>query len=98
MSRVIGLNTQCVHSARAPEATTGAVAQPIYLSTTFERNADGGYPRGYRYSREGNPNRKELKEPDHIELVSMTIKPGEEIIVGRRLRDILGAAQKKAAA
>ena len=48
--------------------------------------------------REGNPNRKELKEPDHIELVSMTIKPEEEIIVGRRLRDILGAARKKAAA
>ena len=50
--------------------------------------------------REGNPNpnRKELKEPDHIELVSMTIKPGEEIIVGQRLRAILGAAQKKAAA
>jgi L-seryl-tRNA(Ser) seleniumtransferase len=50
--------------------------------------------------REGNPNpnRKELKEPDHIELVSMTIKPGEEIIVGQRLRVILGAAQKKAAA
>jgi L-seryl-tRNA(Ser) seleniumtransferase len=47
--------------------------------------------------REGNPNRKELKEPDHIELVSMTIKPGEEIVVGRRLRDILSAAQKKAA-
>src|SRR6201997_4550381 len=50
--------------------------------------------------REGNPNpnRKERKEPDHIELVSMTIKPGEEIIVGQRLRAILGAAQKKAAA
>jgi len=48
--------------------------------------------------REGNPNRKELKEPDHIELVSMTIKPGEEIIVGQRLRSILGNAQKKAAA
>lgn len=47
--------------------------------------------------REGNPNRKERKEPDHIELVSMTIKPGEEIIVGQRLRAILGAAQKKAA-
>jgi len=61
MSRVIGLNTQCVHSARAPEPTTGAVAQPIYLSTTFERSADGGYPRGYRYSREGTPNRSELE-------------------------------------
>ena len=48
--------------------------------------------------REGNPNRKEPKGPDHIELVSMTIKPGEEIIVGQRLRSILGAAQKKAAA
>jgi L-seryl-tRNA(Ser) seleniumtransferase len=50
--------------------------------------------------REGNPNpnRKERKGPDHIELVSMTIKPGEEIIVGQRLRAILGAAQKKSAA
>jgi uncharacterized pyridoxal phosphate-dependent enzyme len=48
--------------------------------------------------REGSPNRKEPKGPDHIELVSMTIKPGEEIIVGQRLRAILGDAQKKAAA
>lgn len=50
--------------------------------------------------REGNPNpnRKERKAPDHIELISMTIKPGEEMIVGQRLRSILGAAQKKAAA
>jgi L-seryl-tRNA(Ser) seleniumtransferase len=48
--------------------------------------------------REGQPNRKERKGPDHIELVSMTIKPGEEMIVGQRLRTILGAAQKKSAA
>src|SRR6202041_3145049 len=48
--------------------------------------------------REGNPNAKERKGPDHIELVSMTIKPGEEIIVGQRLRAVLGAAQKRAAA
>ena len=47
--------------------------------------------------REGNPvpTRKERKAPDHIELVSMTIQPGEEMIVGERLRSILGAAQKK---
>jgi L-seryl-tRNA(Ser) seleniumtransferase len=47
--------------------------------------------------REGNPNptAKERKQPDHIELVSMTIKPGEEIIVGQRLRAVLTAAQKK---
>jgi uncharacterized pyridoxal phosphate-dependent enzyme len=47
--------------------------------------------------REGNPNHKEPKGPDHIELVSMTIKPGEEVIVGQRLRTILGAARKKSA-
>jgi L-seryl-tRNA(Ser) seleniumtransferase len=47
--------------------------------------------------REGNPvpTRKERKAPDHIELVSMTIQPSEELIVGERLRSILGAAQKK---
>ena len=46
--------------------------------------------------REGNPKptAKERKTPDHIELVSMTIKPGEEIIVGQRLRAILRAAQR----
>jgi uncharacterized pyridoxal phosphate-dependent enzyme len=50
--------------------------------------------------REGNPNPtpKERKAPDHIELVSLTIKPAEEIIVGQRLRSLLRAAQKKSAA
>jgi L-seryl-tRNA(Ser) seleniumtransferase len=46
--------------------------------------------------REGiqKPNKKELKQIDHIELVSMTMQPGEEMIVGQRLRGILGAARK----
>jgi L-seryl-tRNA(Ser) seleniumtransferase len=46
--------------------------------------------------REGieKPNPKELKEQNHIELVSMTIQPGEEMIVGQRLRAILSAARK----
>jgi len=48
--------------------------------------------------REGNPNRKERKSPRYIELVSMTIKPGEEMIAGQSLRVVLGAAQKKSAA
>jgi len=48
--------------------------------------------------REGSPNRKEPKPPGHIELVSMTMKPGEDLIAGQRLREVLGAAQKKAAA
>jgi seryl-tRNA(Sec) selenium transferase len=48
--------------------------------------------------REGNPNRKEPKTSDYIELVSMTIKPGEEMTAGQRLRAVLSAAQKKSAA
>src|SRR5271167_468443 len=48
-----------------------------------------------RAVREGKPNptRKERPAASHIELVSMTIQPGEEVIVGQRLRGILGAAQ-----
>jgi len=61
MSKPAGLNTLCVHSAHSPDAATGAVAEPIHLSTTFERNVDGGYPRGYSYSREGTPNRTALE-------------------------------------
>ena len=37
------------------------VREPIQLSTTFERGADGSYPRGYYYSRAGNPNRTALE-------------------------------------
>jgi L-seryl-tRNA(Ser) seleniumtransferase len=50
--------------------------------------------------REGNPNptAKERKAPDHVELVSMTIRPGEEVIVGQRLRAVLRAAEKKSRA
>ncbi|MGA2814074.1 MAG: aminotransferase class V-fold PLP-dependent enzyme [Candidatus Acidiferrum sp.] len=46
--------------------------------------------------REGTqkPDKKVRKEVDHIELVSMTIQPGEELIVGQKLRAILGAARK----
>jgi cystathionine gamma-synthase len=56
-----GVNTRCVRAAHAPEAGTGAIAEPIYLTTTFERDADGSYPHGYRYSREGSPNRTALE-------------------------------------
>jgi L-seryl-tRNA(Ser) seleniumtransferase len=44
------------------------------------------------------PAAKELKKQNHIELVSMTIQPGEEMIVGDRLRSILSAARKGKAA
>lgn len=45
---------------------------------------------------EGNPNRKEPQSNDQLQIVSMTLRPGEEMIVGRRLREILSTARKAA--
>lgn len=54
--------TLAVHGGHTPDNETGAVTQPINLSTTFEREEDGTFPHGYIYSRSGNPNRKALEE------------------------------------
>jgi cystathionine gamma-synthase len=53
--------TLAVHAGHGVDPATGAVVDPIHLSTTFEREADGSYPRGYLYSRNGNPNRNGLE-------------------------------------
>jgi len=53
--------TLAIHAGREPDAATGAVREPLHLSTTFERGADGSYPHGYYYSRSGNPNRTSLE-------------------------------------
>jgi len=53
--------TLAIHAGRAPDPATGALREPIQLSTTFERGADGSYPQGYFYSRSGNPNRTALE-------------------------------------
>src|SRR6476660_8891034 len=56
------IETRAVHAGRHIDPATGAVTTPIHLSTTFERGADGEYPRGFSYSRESNPNRRALEE------------------------------------
>ena len=53
--------TRAVHAGSAVDPGTGAVTSPIQLSVTFERDPDGGYPRGFLYGRNGNPNREELE-------------------------------------
>jgi len=55
------VETLAVHGANGADAATGAVAPPIYLSTTFEREADGTLPHGYLYARDGTPNRSSLE-------------------------------------
>jgi len=52
--------TDCIHAGQSPDATTGAVMTPIYQTATYVQ--DGlGRPRGYEYSRTGNPTRAALE-------------------------------------
>jgi cystathionine gamma-synthase len=55
------IDTLAVHAGRAVDPSTGAVSPPIHLSTTFERDADGGFSRGFEYVRDDNPNRRSLE-------------------------------------
>ena len=54
--------TKAIHAGYQIDPTTGALAQPIHLSTTYERDPDGEFSRGYEYIRNNNPNRIELEE------------------------------------
>jgi cystathionine gamma-synthase len=55
------IETIAVHAGREPDPSTGALREPIHLATTFERDADGSYPRGHQYTRSSNPNRGSLE-------------------------------------
>lgn len=47
---------------------------------------------------EGDPKDSREPEPNRLQIVSMTLQDGEELVVGRRLREILSNARKKAVA
>lgn len=61
-TRKARIETVAVHAGHKIDPATGAVASPIHLSTTFERDPDGGYPHGYVYARSANPTRTALEE------------------------------------
>jgi cystathionine gamma-synthase len=54
--------TIAVHGSHLKDETAGAIAAPVYLTTTFERALDGSYPKGHMYSRNSNPNRTALEK------------------------------------
>jgi cystathionine gamma-synthase len=53
--------TIAIHAGRGIDPATGAVAEPIHLSTTFQRPASGEFAGGFDYSRSDNPNRRALE-------------------------------------
>ncbi len=55
-----GFNTRAIHVGQDPEAITGAVAVPVFQTSTFAQEAVGKHS-GYEYARTGNPTRTALE-------------------------------------
>lgn len=90
--------TLCIHAGQSPDAVSGAVMQPIVLSSTFAQSAPGEH-QGWDYSRAGNPTRDALERclagleggKDAIAYSSgcgattsvlLTLKSGDHVVVG----------------
>ena len=56
-----GLGTRCVHGGAAPDPAYGAVAAPVYETSTFAL-LDIRTSAGFEYTRAGNPTRARLEE------------------------------------
>jgi len=57
----VRFETRAIHDGQEAELTTGAVTVPVYQTSTYQQ--DGiGKPRGYEYSRTGNPTRQALEQ------------------------------------
>ncbi|MGE5106481.1 MAG: trans-sulfuration enzyme family protein [Sphingobacteriales bacterium] len=54
--------TRAIQSTFMKDKNAGAISTPIYLSTNFEREADGSYAHDFVYARMDNPNRKHLEQ------------------------------------
>ncbi|WP_303753415.1 cystathionine gamma-synthase [Enterococcus sp. S86.2] len=55
------LNTKLIHGGISTDPATGAVSVPIYQTSTYKQDAVGK-PKGYEYSRSGNPTRFALEK------------------------------------
>ena len=91
-------NTKTIHGGQKPEATTGAVMPPVFMTSTYEQSSPGVH-KGYAYSRGANPTRTALEDNlasiengTHgfafasglaaIDCVLRTLNPGDEVIAG----------------
>jgi cystathionine gamma-synthase len=57
----VAFDTLAVHAGQEPDELTGAVAPPIYQTSTYRQEAVGRPTRGYEYARTQNPTRERLE-------------------------------------
>jgi cystathionine gamma-synthase len=62
--------TLFIHAGAEPDATTGAMAPPLHLATTFKHGPAGERIAGFEYVREGNPTQ------DRFESALCTLESG----------------------
>ncbi len=61
-NQLLKFETRALKSTQNIKSEVHAVSPPIYLSSTFERDQEGQYQEGYKYSRDDNPNRRTLEK------------------------------------
>jgi cystathionine gamma-synthase len=59
---ISGFETLAIHAGQEADPTTGAVAPPIYQTSTFKQDGIGGLRGGYEYGRTANPTSTALEE------------------------------------
>ena len=59
--RNLGISTRAVHAGQKPDPRTGAVAVPIYQTSTYVQERLGE-PAEFEYARVQNPTRQALEE------------------------------------
>ncbi len=52
----LSLPSLCIHGGQSPEAVTGAVMPPVFLTSTYAQESPGAH-KGFEYSRTQNPTR-----------------------------------------
>ena len=57
-----GFDTLCIHAGQEPEPVTGAVAVPIFQTSTYVQESFGKPRSGYEYARTKNPTRLALEQ------------------------------------
>ncbi|MGH9173070.1 MAG: trans-sulfuration enzyme family protein, partial [Vicinamibacterales bacterium] len=55
-----GFSTRAIHAGQPPDAATGAIMTPVYMTSTFVQDEPTVH-KGYEYSRSGNPTRTALE-------------------------------------
>ncbi|MGE0700391.1 MAG: PLP-dependent aspartate aminotransferase family protein [Hyphomicrobiaceae bacterium] len=62
MTKPLAPETIVAQAGGAIDAATGAIIPPIHLATTYERDADNQYRKGYAYSRPDNPLTRQVED------------------------------------